>query len=66
MAKLLSATEIVHLLTQRVGDLRPGDLTDLSAALSRIPGAAHGDHPDLRSQEKTLAEILTGGFGAAS
>jgi hypothetical protein len=66
MAKLLSAEQIVTLLVQPVGNLRPGDLGDLTAALERIPGSSsHGDLDEHRAQEKPLSELLTGGFGAA-
>lgn len=65
MAKLLSAADIVSLLTQTVGDLKPGDLADLAAALDRIPGgSSHSDLDSYRAQEKPLSELLTGGFGA--
>ena len=66
MAKLLSAESIVELLTSTVGDLKPGDLNDLAAVLSRIPGgSSHSDLDEHRDQEKRLSELLTGGFGAA-
>jgi hypothetical protein len=66
MARLLSAADTIDLLTRKVGDLRPGDLNDLAGALDRIPGgSSHSDLDSLRSQEKTLAELLAGGFGAA-
>jgi hypothetical protein len=66
MAKLLSAEQIITLLVQPVGQLKPGDIGDLAAALARIPGgSSHSDHDDHRALEKPLSEILTGGFGAA-
>jgi hypothetical protein len=67
MAKSLSATQIVTLLTQPVGNLKRGDLDDLVAALNRIPdGTSHGDTDAHRTGEKTVGTLLAGGFGAAS
>jgi hypothetical protein len=66
MARLLSAESIVELLTSTVGDLKPGDLGDLVAALERIPGgSSHSDLSEHRAQEKTVSELLAGGFGSA-
>jgi hypothetical protein len=67
MSKLLSAESIVELLVSPVGELKPGDLGDLIAALERIPGgSSHSDLDDHRAQEKTIGQLLAGGFGAAN
>jgi hypothetical protein len=61
MAKLLSAEDTIALLVRPVGDLKPGDIGDLAAALERISGASsHGDLDAHRAMEKTLSELLTG------
>ena len=66
MAKLLSAADVIALLVRPVGELKPGDLGDLIAALERIPGSSsHSDLEAHRVQEKTVGELLAGGYGAA-
>jgi hypothetical protein len=67
MARLLSAESIIELLTSTVGDLKPGDLSDLAAALDRIPGGSSiSDLDEHRAQEKTVGTLLAGGFGAGA
>ena len=66
MARLLSAEQLIELLVKPVGELIPGELGDITSALSRIPGgSSHGDLDEHRSQEKTVGTLLAGGFGAA-
>jgi len=66
MAKLLSAESLIEILVRPVGELKPGDLVDLAAALDRIPGgSSHSDLDEHRAQERTIGTLLAGGFGAA-